>query len=88
MEPDKDPPDGGNRTGRLRVVLRRLVLGAFVCIAIVIALLMGEAVLSATGLLFDPHGYGVFAGFLFAMVLTPVALVLWLLYRSMRRRGT
>ncbi|MEV6491193.1 hypothetical protein AB0M20_21655 [Actinoplanes sp. NPDC051633] len=52
-----------------------------------IVLLAGEAVLSAIGLTSDPHGYGVFAGVLFAAVLTPVALSLWLLYRSMRRRG-
>jgi hypothetical protein len=52
-----------------------------------IALLVGEAVLSATGLSADPHGYAAFAGILFAAVLTPVALALWLLYQSMRRRG-
>jgi hypothetical protein len=28
-----------------------------------------------------------FAGILFAVVLTPVALMLWILYRSMRRGG-
>jgi hypothetical protein len=44
-------------------------------------------VISATEWSSDPHGYGVFAGILFAAVLTPVALALWLLYRSMRRRG-
>jgi hypothetical protein len=82
-----DTPDGTTRTGPLRVALRRLVLGAFVCITIVIVLLVGEAVLSAIGLSSDPHGYGMFAGILFATVLTPVALVLWLLYQSMRRRG-
>ncbi|WP_269844684.1 hypothetical protein [Actinophytocola xanthii] len=32
-------------------------------------------------------GYEMFAGILFAAVLTPVTLALWLLYRSMRRRG-
>ena len=57
-------------------------------IVTLIVLLVGEVVLSATGLSSDPHGYGVFAGILFAAVLTPVALALWLLYRSMRRRGT
>ena len=62
----------------------RLVLGAFVCTAVLIVLLVGQAVLSATGLVFDPHGYGIFAGVLFAAILTPVALALWLLYRSMR----
>lgn len=81
-----DTPDGTTRTGSLRTALRRLVLGAFACIAIVIVLLVGEAVVSAIGLASDPHGYGVFAGFLFAMVLTPVALALWLLYQAMRRR--
>jgi len=82
-----DTPDGTTRTGSLRTALRRLVLGAFACIAAVIVLLVGVAVFSAIGLSSDPHGYGVFAGFLFAMVLTPVALALWLLYQSMRRRG-
>ncbi|MFC9440560.1 hypothetical protein [Nocardia sp. NPDC057030] len=71
-------------TGVLRTVLRRVVLGAFVLTVGVIALLVGEAVRSATGLAFDPHGYGVFAGILLTAVLTPVALALWLLYRLLR----
>ena len=50
------------------------MLGAFACTAVLIVLLVGEAVLSVTGLSFDPHGYGMFAGILFAAVLTPVAL--------------
>jgi hypothetical protein len=80
-------PDSTTRTGALRTALRRLVLGAFAGTAILIVLLVGEAVLSATGLTSDPHGYGVFAGILFAAVLTPFTLGLWLLYQSMRRRG-
>ncbi|MDQ3579404.1 MAG: hypothetical protein M3443_17780 [Actinomycetota bacterium] len=71
----------------LRTALRRLALGAFTCTTAVITLLVGMAVFSATGLSSDPHGYGMFAGVLFAAVLTPVALALWLLYRSLRRRG-
>jgi hypothetical protein len=67
--------------------LRRLVLGAAACTATAIVLLVGEAVLSAAGLTSDPHGYAVFAGIQIAAILTPVALALWLLYRSMRRRG-
>lgn len=82
-----DTPDSTTRTSVVRTVLRRLVLGAFACTAMVIVLLVGEMVLSATGLSSDPHGYGMFAGILFAAVLIPVALALWLLYRSMRRRG-
>lgn len=82
-----DMPDSTTRTGALRAALRRLVLGAFACTAIVIVLLVGVAVFSATGLTFDPHGYGVFAGILLAAVLTPVAIVLWLLYQAMRRRS-
>ena len=82
-----DTPDSTTRTGTLRKALQRLVLGASACTAMLIVLLVGEAVLSATGLSSDPHGYGVFAGILLAAVLTPVALALWLLYRSMRRRG-
>ena len=69
----------------LRTALRRIVLGAFSCVALVIVLLVGEVVLSVTGLAFDPHGYGMFAGILLAAVLMPVALALWVLYRSMRR---
>lgn len=80
------PPGATARRGALRTVLRRIVLGAFVCTAAVIGLLVGEAVFSATGLSSDPHGYGMFAGILFAAVLTPVALVLWLLYRALRDR--
>ncbi|WP_433663333.1 hypothetical protein ACQPW1_15095 [Nocardia sp. CA-128927] len=78
-----DTPDSTT----LRTVVRRIALGAFACTATLIVLLVGEAVLSATGLSADPHGYGMFAGILFAAVLTPVALVLWLLYRALRRRG-
>jgi len=70
-----------------RTVVRRVVLGAFVCVVAVIVLLIGSAVFSATGLSSDPHGYGMFAGILFAAVLTPVALALWLLYRRLGRRG-
>ncbi|WP_410599022.1 hypothetical protein [Amycolatopsis sp. lyj-90] len=69
-----------------RPVIRRVVLGAFACVAAVIVLLVGMVVLSATGVSSDPHGYGMFAGILFAAVLTPVALALWLLYRWLRRR--
>lgn len=69
----------------LRTALRRLVLGAFVCVVALIAYLAGTAVLSATGLSFDPHGYGMFAGILFALILVPVALLLWTLYRSLHR---
>lgn len=79
-----DTPGRPPRTSALRTVLRRLVLGAFACIVIVIVLLVGRAVLSAVGLLFDPHGYGMYAGIMFATVLVPAALALWLLYRSMR----
>lgn len=82
-----DMPDAHTRTGTLRVALRRLVFGAIACTSMVIVLLIGEAVLSAIGLSSDPHGYGMFAGILFAAILTPVALTLWLLYQSMRRRG-
>jgi hypothetical protein len=83
-----DTPERPTRAGGLRVALQRLVLGAFICTAGVIVLLIGQAVLSATGLSADPHGYAIFAGILFAAVLTPVALALWLLYQSMRRRGS
>lgn len=82
-----DTPDGTTRTSAPRTALRRFVLGAFACVATAIVLLVGKAVLSATGLSSDPHGYGMFAGILFAAVLTPVALALWLVYRSLRRRG-
>jgi hypothetical protein len=82
-----DTPDADTRTGTPRALLRRLVVGAFACTAAVIVLLVGEAVLSIIGLSSDPHGYGMFAAVLFAAILTPVALALWLLYQSMRRRG-
>jgi hypothetical protein len=81
-----DTPERPTRAGGLQAALQRLVLGAFTCTALVIGLLVGEAVLSAIGLSADPHGYAAFAGILFAAVLTPVALALWLLYQSMRRR--
>jgi hypothetical protein len=80
-----DAPGSTTRTCPLRTALRRLVLGAFFCVVMLIALLLGEVVLSVTGLSFDPHGYGMFAGILFAALLMPVALVLWVLCRSMRQ---
>ncbi|MET0233499.1 MAG: hypothetical protein ABW224_02550 [Kibdelosporangium sp.] len=82
-----DTPDRNNRASARRTALRRLVLGAFACTATLIVLLVGVVVRSATGLSFDPHGYGMFAGILFTAILIPIALALWLLYRSMRRRG-
>ena len=80
-----DAPEA--KTTAVRVVLRRLVFGAFTGTVIVIVLAVGVAVRSAVGLSSDPHGYGVFAGILFAAILTPVALALWLLYQALRRRG-
>ncbi|MEU3624283.1 hypothetical protein BS329_35070 [Amycolatopsis coloradensis] len=82
-----DRPEDTTRTSAPRTALRRVVLGSFACVAAVIVLLVGTAVLSAIGVSSDPHGYGMFAGILFAAVLSPVALALWLLYRSLRRRG-
>jgi uncharacterized BrkB/YihY/UPF0761 family membrane protein len=66
-------------------VLRSLVLGAFVVTAAVIVTVAAQVVLSATGVRFDPHGWGVIFGIVAMAVLTPVALALWLLYRWMRR---
>jgi len=82
-----DTPDSATRAGTLRKALRRLVLGAFAGTAVVIVLLVGGALVRAIGWTADPHGYGVIFGILCAAVLSPVALVLWLLYQSMRRRG-
>lgn len=50
-----------------------------------IVVLLGVVLLSATGLSFDPHGYGFLAGVFLTAILTPVALTLWLLYRLLRR---
>ncbi|MDR7319962.1 MULTISPECIES: hypothetical protein [Catenuloplanes] len=68
-------------------MVRRVVFAVAVAVTALIGVFAGQAVLSGTGLLFDPHGYGVFAGILFAAVLSPAALGLWKLYRSLRRRG-
>lgn len=84
-DPNTDTPNSA--TGTLRTGLRRLVPGAFVFVVVLMVLLVRVAVLSVVGLSFDPHGYGMFGGILFTAVLTPVALALWMLYRSMRRRG-
>ncbi|WP_246009741.1 hypothetical protein [Actinokineospora cianjurensis] len=50
-----------------------------------IVLLVGMVVFSAIGWSTDPHGYGIFAGTLFALILTPVAIGLWLLHQLLRR---
>jgi magnesium-transporting ATPase (P-type) len=79
-----DVPGDSNRTNPLRTALRRLVLGAFCCAVAMIVLLIGMAVLGVTGLSFDPHGYGMLFGILLAVVLAPVALMLWITYRMLR----
>jgi hypothetical protein len=88
-EPNVDAPGDTTRTNpvrtALRTALRRLVLGAFSCAVAMIALLISTVVLSVTGLSFDPHGYGMIFGILLAVVLNPVAWMLWVLYRSLRR---
>jgi hypothetical protein len=83
-EPNMDAPGGTTRPNPLRTVLRRLVLGAFVCAVAVIVLLIGVVVLSVTGLSFDPHGYGTIFGSVLAVVLMLVAQMLWALYRWLR----
>jgi uncharacterized membrane protein len=80
-----DAPEA--KTARVRVVLRHLVFGVFTGTVVVIVLAVGLALSSAAGWSSDPHGYGMFAGILFAAVLAPVALALWLLYQALRRRG-
>jgi hypothetical protein len=80
-----DAPEEAKTTA-VRVVLRRLVFGAFAGTVIAIVLLVGVAAFSATGLSFDPHGYAMFGAILFVAILTPVALALWLLYQALRRR--
>lgn len=82
-----DAPDSTTPTTALRTALRRIVLAAFICALALIALFTGMGLFSAIGLSSDPHGYGVFAAILFVAVLTPIALVLWLLYRFLRRDG-
>ncbi|WP_246038154.1 hypothetical protein [Saccharothrix texasensis] len=71
----------------LRTALRRIVLAALGCAVALIVLLIGMGLAGVVGLSSDPHGYGMFAAILFAAVLTPIALVLWLLYRFLRRDG-
>jgi hypothetical protein len=83
-EPDMDAPGDTTGTNPLRTALRRLVLGAFSGAVAMIALLIGMAVLSVTGLSFDPHGYAMLFGILLAVVLSPIALMLWFLYRALR----
>lgn len=77
-------PTSDARPSPLRTVARRLTLGAFCCVLALIALLAGRAILSATGLALDPHGYTIFAAILFGALLFPVALILWTLYRTLR----
>jgi hypothetical protein len=86
VEPDLETSESTTRAGALWTVLRRVVLGAFAGTVLLIALFTGMAVLGAIGVLFDPHGYGVIFGVVLAVVLTPVALALWALYQSVRRR--
>lgn len=64
-----------------------VVLGAFACTILLIALFISVAVRSATGLTFDPHGYAMYAGILFTAILIPIALALWLLCRALHRRN-
>lgn len=79
-----DEPGGPRRGPLLRTVFRRLVLALFVGAVAVLVLLVGVVVRSATGLSFDPHGYGLIFGTVVAVVFAPVALLLWSLYRWLR----
>jgi hypothetical protein len=81
-----NPPDRATRTSALLVAFRWIVLVAFAGTVTLITLLVALVLLSVIGVSSDPHGYAIFAGVLFATVLTPVALALWLLHRAMRRR--
>ncbi|WP_238815860.1 hypothetical protein [Nocardia brasiliensis] len=78
-------PERSGRPNAVRTVLRRLVFGAFVGTVTAIVLLVGMVVLSVAGVLFDPHGYGMFGAILGTAVLTPVGLLLWWLYVVARR---
>ena len=82
-----DAPDRAARTSALRTALRRVTLVAFLCVVAVVVVLVGVVLFSVTGLSSDPHGYGMIGGILFTAVLSPVALVLWLIHRSLRGGG-
>jgi hypothetical protein len=73
-------------SGTVRTVARRLVLVLFVGTVVVIALLVGHVLLSMAGLTFDPHGYTVIFGTVIAVLLTPVAMLLWLVYQLLHDR--
>lgn len=79
-----DTPDDTTRTSLLRTALRRLMLGAFICVAAVVVLLLGMVALGVTGLSFDPHGYEVILGIVAAVISAVVAQILWALYRWLR----
>jgi uncharacterized BrkB/YihY/UPF0761 family membrane protein len=74
-----------DRTGPLWTVLQCLVLAAFCCAVALIVLLVGMVLLSLTGLSFDPHGYVRIFGIVVAVPLGVVAMLLWPLYRWLRR---
>ncbi|MFE2756649.1 hypothetical protein ACFXGA_32110 [Actinosynnema sp. NPDC059335] len=82
-----DVSDRTARRSALRIALSRITFAVFLCVVAVIVVLVGVVLLGATGLSSDPHGYGVIAGILLTAMLSPVALVLWLLYRWLRRGG-
>lgn len=73
------------RTSTLRTVLSRIVLGLFVCTIATMVVLLGAAVASIAGLHSDPHRYMIIRGLFLTSALTPVAMVLWLTYRALRR---
>lgn len=87
LDVQREDRESFHATNAWRTVLRRIVLAAFSCAVALIALLVGVGLFSVTGLSSDPHGYGMFAAVLFVAVLTPIALVLWLLHRFLRRGG-
>jgi hypothetical protein len=71
-------------TSTLRTALRRTVLGAFLCTAAVMVVLVGMVLLSVAGLSFDPHGYTVIFGLFLTLLLAPVAMILWLVHQRLR----
>ena len=84
MTDGEQPRPATARAGLLWRVLRRVALGAFVCCVAVIVLLVRGAVSGFTGSPSDPHGFAAIFETLLALALTPLAVALWALCRSLR----
>ncbi|MQY06072.1 hypothetical protein ACRB68_41520 [Actinomadura sp. RB68] len=75
------------RSGRrCRLRVEHIVLGALLCVVALLVIPASLVIRSVAGMSFDPHGYGLIFGVIFAAPLALLAVVLSTTYVRMRQR--